>query len=455
MAASLSLAETLAPLYQEIDDGIPYDYDNVPRLKRIVNFGTNAEHPIHGWYYFKEGYAPGVVHWAFQHFLFPDWPAHPTYRSARARGRRDAARGPLVLDPFSGSGTTALTCQMTGVDALGIEYNPFFAFLGRAKLAWLHYNPDAIARHLPDLLAAGGRPGIDAPALSSFRRLFAPEALADLLVMKERINRLDDPLTRQFFQVGLAAVVERVSIARKDGKGLKVLRRPVTPAPVREALAYQWGRMLHDLRTIDPALRAYAALAQVRIEQGDARRLATVADNSVDLAVYSPPYLNSFDYAEVYKLEMWLLDFVQNHGEFRRLRGAALRSHVSTPIQASGLVDYAPLAALVDIIDGRQLWNARIPAMIRAYFDDMYLVLREQARALRRGACAVCVVANSAYGGVPIPTDVILARIGQQVGLRIEGIYIARPMNTSSQQLARWGGDRVYLRESAVVLRKE
>ena len=50
-------ASHLAPVYQEIDDGVPYDYDNVPKLRHVVNFGTNIEHPIHGWYYFKEGFA--------------------------------------------------------------------------------------------------------------------------------------------------------------------------------------------------------------------------------------------------------------------------------------------------------------------------------------------------------------------------------------------------------------
>lgn len=450
----MPLADRLAPVYREIDQGVPYDYDLVPKLKRIVNFGTNVEHPVHGWYYFKEGYAPGVVHWAFQRFLFPDWPDHAAVRGARARGCPPPQHGPLVLDPFSGSGTTALTCQMTGMDARGIEYNPFFAFLGQAKLAWPYYDPDAIARVLPDLLADGGIPSIDPPALSSFRRLFSPTSLADLLLMKERVGHIDDPLTRQFFEIGLAAVVERVSMARKDGKGLKVVRRPVTPAPVREALDYQWKRMLRDVRDMKPQVREYAAVADVSIVQGDARALATLPDNSIDLVVYSPPYLNSFDYAEVYKLEMWLLDFVQTYGEFRRLRGASLRSHVSTPIAATDYVDYAPLAALVEVIDGARLWNTRIPAMIRGYFDDMYLVLREQRRVMRPGAALVCVVANSAYGGVPIPTDALLARIGEGLGLRIDGIYVARPMNTSSQQLARWGGDRGYLRESAVVLRK-
>ena len=40
----------LEPVYRDIDAGVPYDYENVPRLKAIVNFGTNLEHPIHGWY---------------------------------------------------------------------------------------------------------------------------------------------------------------------------------------------------------------------------------------------------------------------------------------------------------------------------------------------------------------------------------------------------------------------
>ncbi len=446
-------ATILAPVYREIDDGVPYDYDNVPRLRNIVNFGTNVEHPIHGWYYFKEGFAPGIVHWALQRFLLPGWPHHIQQRAARAYGLPSGTDGPLILDPFAGSGTTPLTCQLAGLDALGVEYNPFFAFLGQAKLAWPSYDPDALASALPDLLAPGGTPTIAPPSLSSFNRLFTPDALADLLLMKERIGALDDPLAQQFFQIGLASVVERVSLARKDGKGLKVVRKPRLPAPVREALAHQWGRMVRDLHSLAER-RDVALNADVAIRRGDARRLAGIAGDSVDLIVYSPPYLNSFDYAEVYKLEMWLLDFVQTRSQFRQLRGAALRSHVSTPIEATDLLDYPPLDALVEVIDGIRLWNTRIPAMIRGYFDDMYLALAEQARVLKPGACLVCVVANSAYGGVPIPTDAILARIGERVGLDIEGIFIARRMNTSAQQLARWGGDKAYLRESAVVLRK-
>src|SRR5438876_1141639 len=42
------------------------------------------------------------------------------------------------LDPFGGSGTTALTCQFLGIKPTTIEVNPFLADLIEAKLATYH-----------------------------------------------------------------------------------------------------------------------------------------------------------------------------------------------------------------------------------------------------------------------------------------------------------------------------
>jgi len=39
-----------------------------------------------------------------------------------------------VLDPFGGSGTTALTCGFLGIDSISLEVNPFLADLIAAKL---------------------------------------------------------------------------------------------------------------------------------------------------------------------------------------------------------------------------------------------------------------------------------------------------------------------------------
>jgi len=445
--------ELLQSVYHELGRGIRFT-DQTHTLKRLVNFGTSTQWPVHGWYYFKEGFSPRLVELMLERHL----------SSGDDR--------PTVLDPFCGSGTTVLACQLAGVDSIGVEHNPFFVFLGRAKIHWHRYDPEKLEPLIQALLASRGEPTIAAPELSSFQRLFPPENLRDLLLMKERIQQVEDGLARQFLLVGLAAILERVSLARKEGKGLKFSRNPRRRVlGVREALARKWGQMLDDLRRMRAfwdGSRDYDSL-RAEIHRGDARDLARIEDGAVDLIVYSPPYLNSFDYTEVYKLELWLLDFVRTAEEFRDLRASALRSHLSVPPPRTDYLSYRPLEILVEAVSQRELWNKRIPDMIRGYFDDMYLALREQARVLKRGAILVCVVANSSYARVPIPTDLLIARIGEMVGLRAREIQIARRMNTSSQQLARYGalrqavGElvepqgivlRSYLRESAVILEK-
>jgi hypothetical protein len=362
-----------------------------------------------------------------------------------------------VLDPFAGSGTTLLTCQLAGRPSLGVEFSPFFSFVAQTKLGWWRYDPQRLRPVVEELLRLDG-PADDVPGLSTFERIYdEPNRLA--LMRAKRFIRtvpLEVEADRDFLKLGLAAIAERVSRAVKDGKGLKI-RRSRRVAPVQEALRAQLERMLADLAALTEVRRTlHPDDVPARVLQGDARGLADVPDGSVAFAVYSPPYLNSFDYSEVYKVELWLLDHIRTAEEFREYRGRALRSHVSTPV---AWTNHAPLPLVDEIswyVAGQPLWNRHIPAMINGYFDDMYLALREQFRVCEPGARVVCVVGNSSYANLPVPTDALIARLGELVGFRPVEILVARHLGTSSQQLASYD-QRLrmrYLRESAVVLRK-
>ena len=69
--------------------------------------------PFQRWFRFKEAYSPTFV---MESIAACDY-------SVRH-----------VLDPFGGSGTTALTARMEGIDSTSIEVNPFLADLIRAKV---------------------------------------------------------------------------------------------------------------------------------------------------------------------------------------------------------------------------------------------------------------------------------------------------------------------------------
>ena len=78
-------------------------------------------------------------------------------------------------------------------------------------------------------------------------------------------------------------------------------------------------------------------------------------------------------------------------------------------------------------------------------------------RAAMRCQCevrGVIAVGNSAYGGVLVPTDLLLALIAQDAGFVVERFEVARHLTTSSQQRARLAPLLHLLRETSLTLRK-
>src|SRR5688572_22616815 len=84
-------------------------FDRWTKGRTIRSVGTNAgaaELPFQNWRRFKEAFAPELI-----------------------REAVEASRIPVknCLDPFGGSGTTALACQFLGVEPVTVEVNPFLA----------------------------------------------------------------------------------------------------------------------------------------------------------------------------------------------------------------------------------------------------------------------------------------------------------------------------------------
>jgi hypothetical protein len=100
------------------------------------------------------------------------------------------------------------------------------------------------------------------------------------------------------------------------------------------------------------------------------------------------------------------------------------------------------------------LWSKRIPAVVRGYFDDMHTLLEKLYFQTQKGGCVGVVIGNSAYSGVIIPSDILIAQIAKEVGFNVENIFITRHLTTSSQQKKDLEPLKEYLRESIVLLKK-
>src|SRR5262249_49942528 len=103
-------------------------FDEWTRGRTVSSLGTNCGAPeltFQRWKHIKEAFAPELV--------------------ARAVSESHV-QVKRCLDPFGGSGTTALACQFLGIHPITIEVNPFLADLIEAKL--IAYDADALAHDL-------------------------------------------------------------------------------------------------------------------------------------------------------------------------------------------------------------------------------------------------------------------------------------------------------------------
>src|SRR5947209_3555076 len=64
-------------------------------------------------------------------YLLPE--SYSTHLVRRYIAEAGLRPGATVLDPFAGAGTTVVTARLQGLNAVGVEVNPFLAFAARVK----------------------------------------------------------------------------------------------------------------------------------------------------------------------------------------------------------------------------------------------------------------------------------------------------------------------------------
>lgn len=93
-----------------------------------------------GWvgYFAKRTQTELLSHWILPAVGGRERTIHPTQKPTkliRAWVENSSQPGDLILDPFCGSGTTGVACIQTGRRFIGIEIDPTYADIARARIA--------------------------------------------------------------------------------------------------------------------------------------------------------------------------------------------------------------------------------------------------------------------------------------------------------------------------------
>lgn len=379
--------------------------------------------PFQRWYRFKEAFAPRAV--------------------VDAISKLESVPQ-TCIDPFGGSGTTALTAQFLGIRPTTIEVNPFLADLIEAKLR--AYDPQALIASYSRVLdtvsaSAGDSWAILANAPSTMiepgvngRWIYSTDVAERILAYRGAIEALSDPAHTRLFKVLLGSTLVELSNVVISGKGRRYRsgweRRIVHPTQVGRAFQAAFLNALEDVvRFGDRPCREYSLL------RGDARVVLGEAGKA-DFALFSPPYPNSFDYTDIYNLELWMLGYLRSADDNRRLRTGTLRSHVQIKRPFDAVASSPLLDRTMTDLQARRddMWNKNIPDMVHAYFDDLVAILTALHCKIATDGSVMMVVGDSRYAGVSIDVGRIIVELAREIGFELADRSSMRSMRSSAQQ---------------------
>lgn len=409
--------------------------------REVPTLGTNAgaeRLPFQTWKHFKEAFAPELVARAIRECEIPV---------------------KQCIDPFGGSGTTALTCQFLGVEPITIEVNPYLADLIEAKLG--KYDATFLIQDLGQVVravknCAGKRhdltwlpPSFVEPGIKE-RWLFEESVAQRIESYRLAIEHLSSPLHRMFFKAILGGFLVEVSNVYINGKGRRYRKNWQTrrhkPEEVDQRFLERVQQAIYEIARYEHRpIRSYTLM------RGDCREAIGQAA-PCQLAVFSPPYPNSFDYTDVYNVELWALGYIADTISNRSLRKATLSSHVQVQRNFEPRPKGSEKLEVVSskLHESRQnLWSPHIPNMVDGYFSDMRNVMQALEQRLDSRGEVWAVVGDSLYANIYIPVADILAELAPTCGFEVVKSEAFRSMRSSAQQ-----GGRAELTESLVVFRK-
>ncbi|MBI5051465.1 hypothetical protein HZC08_01770, partial [Candidatus Micrarchaeota archaeon] len=247
---------------------------NAFELGKYFTYELTKEKPVYNWFYYKEGFAPEIVDFMVQG------------NTARQK----------ILDLFCGSGTTLLRAKELGFESVGIDSSPLSVFVSRVKTQ--NYEEKDLAE-AEEFLKSVHK--LNEERFNWKFELFNPKNafpfsnFNKILNLRGSIQKVENENVRDLLLLALVSIIPQTSLVIKDGGVLKIDKRK-RAMPVKEAFKRKTKRIIGEL-----GANSRGPIPKVGL--GDARQME-LENESVNLIVTSPPYLNNIDYSKVYGLEL-------------------------------------------------------------------------------------------------------------------------------------------------------
>ena len=236
-------------------------------------------------------------------------------------------QGDTVLDPFAGAGVALVEAARLDRNFIGIDVNPYAVNIMRAKVHALEAADDQWFSNISENVdALSSKPVVHsvidycarAEINTEVFRWFERKTLRQLCNLHYYVVSESDSKDRLLKKVLFSSILQRSCSQQRvytyvtDGcfpekmvhvDAMRLFRRRAQLTALAAQTFRKQYKLLHGVECTTPS---------VLLSEGDARNLAFLRDNSVDMVITSPPYLGVHDY--VRSMRLTALFFPERNG---------------------------------------------------------------------------------------------------------------------------------------------
>jgi DNA modification methylase len=347
--------------------------------------------------------------------------------------------GDLICDPFMGSGTTLVEAIVNGRRTYGTDISPVAVLITRAKTTPIEpqnlerrvYSLRNTIKHHPInenkqtlLLKDDDDLAVVLPTNKRIDYWFPEKQKHDLSVILSAVMSIDDEDIRNFLLCAFSNILKGCS---------RWMMKSIKPTIDKNKIindAYH-SFFIHAYRMLKKNRVFWKKLEGKKIDcivdNVDARKMR-IHDDSVSLIVTSPPYVTSYEYADLHQLTAIWLGYIDRLSEFRtRFIGSTQKEHNQSKL-------YSDIGKAT--VDKLRLIDKREANGVEQYFFEMQQCFEEMYRALKHGGRISIVIGDTDLKKVKIHNADVLLQAMEKIGFRVYDI-IKRPIPSKILPLTR------------------
>ncbi len=365
---------------------------------------------------------------------FHKYPAKFIPQLAKRCIEENTDKNEMVCDPFMGCGTTLIESLVSERKAVGVDINPVAYLISKVKTTPI--NPEKLKTEIDKVLS-----DLDLyfksnnkqktlskieilPVLPNNERIeyWFPDknSRKDLSIILGRIDSIKDKDVSDFCLCAFSNILKNASIwLMKSIKPTRDLNKKIdSPINLFSRQLKKMVRGNEDYWRILPNNVKNNFKNYLNLKKADARNLP-VENKSINLIVTSPPYVTSYEYADLHQLSALWFEYTKSVSEFRE---GFIGSVHKREFDHDGIKSKLAKQEIEELSKN----SKKEAEAVRNYFFEMQQCFEEMYRVLKPKGRACIVIGNTELRKIPILNAEVFVEIMLNLGFKIHKIIKRR-----------------------------